>query len=160
HVPVSFGTAIAVESPDLADLADLVEVEIGDDHCILVARPFDDELAARRGEVALAVELADRPGLLDADAVDRADPVAVRDRVRRLLEVPEVLGEPGDRRARVQHELGPAETEDPRALGEMAVVADVDADVAEGRLEDRITEVPGLEVELLPEPGRAVRNVL
>src|SRR5436190_1496504 len=41
----------------------------------------------------------------------------------------------------------------------MPVVADVDADVGELRLEDRISEIARLEVELLPEPGRGVRDV-
>src|SRR5262249_47259261 len=127
---------------------------------VLVARALGDDLAARRGEVALAVELADRPGLLDADAVDRADPVAVGDGVRGLLELPEVLREPGDRRARIQDELGAVQAEEPRPLGEVTVVADVDADRAPGRLEDGVTHVPGLEVELLPEARRAVGNVL
>src|SRR4026208_1633802 len=46
---------------------------------------------------------------------------------------------------------GAVEAEGPGALGEVAVVADVDADLADGRLEDRVAHVPGPEVELLPE---------
>ncbi len=37
------------------------------------------------------------------------------------------------------------------ALGEVAVVADVDADLADGGVEDRPAEIAGAEVELLPE---------
>src|SRR5438270_5435955 len=106
EVLVRLRPAVAVELPGVPDLADLVEVEVRGDHGVLVARALGDELPARRREVALAVELADRPGLFYADAVDRADEVAVRDGVRRLLELPEVLGEPGDRRARVEEDLG------------------------------------------------------
>ena len=64
---------------------------LGDDDLVLVARRLGDDLPARVREVALAVELADLPRALGPDAVDRADEVAVRDRVRRLLELPEVL---------------------------------------------------------------------
>src|SRR5436305_872796 len=84
---------VAVELPGAPDLLDLVEVEVRDDDLVLVARRLRDELPARVREVALAVELADLPRALGPDAVDRADEVAVRDRVRRLLELPEVLGE-------------------------------------------------------------------
>ena len=52
---------------------------------------FGQELPARIAEVALAVELADVPGRFGADAVDRAHEIAVGHRVRRLLELPEVL---------------------------------------------------------------------
>ena len=46
-----------------------------------------------------------------------------------------------------------------RAFGEVAVVADVDADLGEAEVEDRVAEVAGPEVELLPEAGRDVRDV-
>ena len=97
-----------------------------------------DELPSRVDEVALPVEvvLAER---LDADAVDRADVVHVRDRRRRLLEPPEVLAQAAMRRRRVEHDLGAVEAEAPPALGEVPVVADVDADLADGGLEDRDT---------------------
>jgi hypothetical protein len=42
----------------------------------------------------------------------------------------------------------------------VAVVADVDADARELRLERRVTEVAGLEVVLLPEAGRDLRDVV
>ena len=120
----------------------------------------DEHLAARVAEVRLPVELADGPRLLGADAVDGADEVAVRHRVRRLLELPQVLGEPGHGGRRVEHDLGAVQAEHARALGEVAVVADVDADARELRLERRVPEVARLEIELLPEPGRHLRNVV
>ena len=119
-----------------------------------------EDLPARIAEVALPVELADVPRRLGPDAVDGADEVAVRDRVRRLLELPQVLRQPRDRRRRVEHDLRAVQPELARALGEVAVVADVDADLRVARLEDRIAEVAGLEVVLLPEAGRDLRDVV
>ena len=51
-----------------------------------------EDLAARVAEVGLAVELADLPGALDADAIDGPHEVLVGDRVGRLLELPEIFG--------------------------------------------------------------------
>src|SRR5688572_29207484 len=42
----------------------------------------------------------------------------------------------------------------------MPVVADIDADVGVLCLEDRIAEIAGLEIELLPETWAAVRDVI
>ena len=106
---------------------------------------------ARIDEVALAVEVVGPDLLLDADPVDRADEVAVGQRVADLLDAPEVLGQAAARRRGDEDELRAIEAEGPGALGEMAVVADVDADLADGRLEDRVAQVAGAEVELLPE---------
>ena len=61
---VRLGPAVAEELPGVAHFADLVEVEVGDDELVLVARRLGDDLAARVAEVALAVELADVPRLL------------------------------------------------------------------------------------------------
>ena len=44
-------------------------------------------------------------------------------------------------------------------LGEVAVVADVDADLADRGVEDRVAQVARAEVELLPEARVAVRDV-
>jgi hypothetical protein len=68
-------------------------------------------LAAGIAEVAGAVEFADVPGRLGADAVDRADEVAVGDGVRGLLELPEVFAEAGDGGRRVEDDLRAVETE-------------------------------------------------
>ena len=137
----------------------MVEVEVGRQHFVLVARGLGEDLAARIAEVALAVELADLPRLLDADAIDGADEVPVGDGVRRLLELPEILAQAGDGRGGVEDDLGAGKAERARALGEVAVVADVDADLGEAEVEDRVPEVAGAEVELLPEAGRDVRDV-
>src|SRR3974390_1464553 len=91
ELPVRVGPAVAEELPGLADLEDLVEVEVGDDERVLVPGSYRFHLTPRVAEVRLAVELAHVPGLFLADAVDRADEVLVGDRVRGLLELPEIL---------------------------------------------------------------------
>src|SRR5258707_448119 len=109
-----------------------------------------DELAARVDEVALAVEVVVADVGLDADPVDRPDVVAVGDRVARLLDPPEVLGQAARGCTRDEDDLGAVEAERPSTFREVAVVADVDTDLADSGLEDRIAEVAGPEVELLP----------
>ena len=88
---VGLGPAVAEELPGLAHLVDRVEVHLRHDQGVVVLVRLRQEAAARVDEVRRAVELADVPGRLGADAVDRADEVAVGDRVRRLLELPQVL---------------------------------------------------------------------
>src|ERR1051325_3762270 len=157
---VCFRPAVAEELPRVAHFADLVEIELGGDERVLVACGDVHDLAARIAEVALSIKLADVPRALIADAVDRADVVAVRHGVRGLLELPEILRQTGHGRGRIEHDLRAGEAELARALGEVAVVADVDADRADLGLEHRIAEVAGAEVELLPETGGDVRDVI
>src|SRR3954454_21815242 len=152
--------AIPEELPRVAHFADLVEVELRGDECVFVAIGDGEELSARIDEVALSIKLADVPRSFESDAIDRADEVAVRDGVRRLLELPEVFAQSGDCRRRIEHDLRSIQPELARAFGEVAVVADVDADLAVLRIEDRIAEVAGTEVELFPEAGGDVRDVV
>jgi hypothetical protein len=77
-----------------------------------------------------------------------------------LLELPQVLTQAGDRRRRVEDDLGAVEAEFAPALGEVAVVTDIDADLTDRGVEDRIAEVAGPKVELLPETGITVRDVV
>src|SRR5678816_2773903 len=98
---VRVGAAIAEELPRPADLLDHVEIERGDDQLVLVLAAAREDLAARVDEVRAAVEPADVPRTLGADAIDRADEVAIGDGVRGLLELPQVLREPGDGGRRV-----------------------------------------------------------
>src|SRR5262245_61723576 len=126
---VRVGAAVAEELPRAANLLDHVEVELADDQLVLVFAAARQNLATRIDEVRVAVELTDVPRRLGADAVDRADEVAVRDRVCGLLDLPQILREPGDRRRRVVDNLGAVEAERARTLGEVAVVADVHADL-------------------------------
>src|SRR3954453_16529431 len=92
---VRLRTAVAIELPGVADFTDLVHVEVGDDEGVLIARRAGEHLAARIAEVVLAVKLTGVPRRFVAEAVDRADEVAVRDGVRRLSELPEIFGESG-----------------------------------------------------------------
>jgi hypothetical protein len=86
--------SVAVELPVSADLGRSGRGQVADDQLLVVGvADVADELAARVDEVALAVEVVVAE-LLDADPVDRADEVAVGDRVRRLLELPQVLDRP------------------------------------------------------------------
>src|SRR6202050_1860737 len=148
---VLVGTAVAVELPQVADLGELVHVQVAHQDLVLVVRRgVAHELAARVGEVGLAVEVV-VPERLDADPVDRADEVLVGHRGRGLLQPPQVLGQAAACRRRVEHDPGAGQAERPPALGEVPVVADVHADPADRGVEDRVAEVARPEVELLPE---------
>jgi hypothetical protein len=92
---VGVGAAVAEELPGAADLLDQIEVEVGHHELVLVLAGAARKSAARVDEVRVAVELADVPRRLGADAVDGADVVAVGDGVGRLLDLPQVLGEAG-----------------------------------------------------------------
>src|SRR5262249_39681637 len=120
---------VTVELPGVAHFADLLQVELRGDQRVFVALGLGHELAARVAEVALSVELADVPRRLVADAVDGADEVAVGHGVRRLLELPEVFGESGHGGRRIEDDLRAVQPQLARSLGEVAVVADVDADL-------------------------------
>src|SRR5438128_7405389 len=47
HLLISLRPAVAEELPDVAHLANLVEVQIGDHQLVVVARRLRDDLAAR-----------------------------------------------------------------------------------------------------------------
>src|SRR5688500_4416009 len=80
--------------------------------------------------------------------------------MRGLLELPQILRQAGHGRRRIEYDLRAGESELARAFRKVAIVADVHADVRILRLEDGIAEVARAEVELFPEAGRAVRNVV
>src|SRR6266511_5585611 len=128
HRLVSLRAPVAEELPHAADLLDHVEVHLGGDQLILVLRADRQEIAARVHEVGGAVELADIPRGLRADPVAASHEVAVGDRVRRLLELPEVLRQPRHRGRRIEDDLGAVQSQKPRALREVPVVTDVHAD--------------------------------
>src|SRR3954447_7384118 len=156
---VGVGPAVPVESPPVTHQLDLVEVEIAYDELRLVGvADIADELTLRVDEVALPIEVvvAER---LDPDTVDRADVVHVGDGGGGLLDAPDVLAEAAVRGRGVEHDLGAVQAERPPAFGEVAVVADVHADLADCGLEDRVTAITGTEVELLPE-ALGLRDVL
>ena len=151
---VRVGAAIAEELPGFANLGDRIQIQIGGEHFILVARGLRDDLAARVAEVTGAVELADIPGLFPAHAIDRSNEIAVSGGVRGLLQLPEIFAQSGDGGRRIEDDLRAVQPQRPRAFRKMAVVTDVEADLDEAQIEHRITEISGPEVKLLPEAGR------
>src|SRR3990172_3717701 len=105
HVAVGLRSSIAVELPDPADLFDDVEIHFRGDDLVLILAPLRQELAPRVDEIAVAVKLPDAPRGLFAHPVEAPLEVAIRDRVRRLLELPEVWREPGGGCGRVEDDL-------------------------------------------------------
>src|SRR5688572_25193483 len=93
--PVAIWPAIAEELPRVANFANLVEIEIGDDQRILVARRFGHELSARIAKITLPVKFANVPGLFVTDAIDGADEISVCYRMSWLLYPPQILGKAG-----------------------------------------------------------------
>src|ERR1017187_9131006 len=160
HFLVRLGTTVAIKLPNVAHFANHVQVQVGDDHCILVTRTFRDNLAARIGEVALAVEFTKVPGFLRPDAIDGADVEYVGHRRGGLFEFPQVFAEACHRGAGIEDDLGAVESEKPPAFGEVTVIAGINAHFANGGLKYGIAEVAGLEVKLLPEAGLAMRDVV
>src|SRR5579859_6652476 len=135
---VGVGPAVAVELPQVPDLGQLRHIQVAHQHLVLVVRGgVAHQLPARVGEVGLAVEVvvAER---LDADPVDRADEVLVGHRGGGLLQPPQVLRQAAAGGRRVEHDPGPGQAERPPALGEVPVVADVDADPARRGVEHRV----------------------
>src|ERR1043166_2254511 len=157
---VRFGPAVAVELPHVPHLANLVEVQFGRHELGLVARRTGDELAARVAEVALAVEFADVPRRLIPDAVDGADEEGVGDGVGGLLELPEILRQPGDGGRRIEHNFRSVQTQLPGPFREVTVITDVHAYISILCFTNWIAEVAGLEVEFLPEAGRRMRDMV
>src|SRR5438105_11858362 len=68
---IAFRPTVAEELPDVAHVANQIQIHIGDHDVVRVAlRRRREELAARVAEIALAVKLADPPRLLEAGTVD------------------------------------------------------------------------------------------
>src|SRR3989442_9219942 len=122
---IGFRAPVAIELPGGAHLVDFVQVQLSNKQLVFIAAGLRDDLPARVAEVALAVELADFPRPLVADAVDGGDEVAVGHRMRGLLELPQIFGEARDGCGRVINNLRSVESQNPRALGEVAVVANI-----------------------------------
>src|SRR5262245_28262139 len=123
----------------------------------MIARLLQD-LPARIDKIAGAIKLADVPGRLRSHAIDRADVDAVGNRGGGLLQIPEILAQARDGGRWVNDQLRAVQRQRPPALGEMAVVADIDAELAERRVEHRIAGIAWLEEELFIE-ARYLRDV-
>src|SRR5882762_7346225 len=157
---VGFRAAVTVKLPGIADFLNFIEIQFRDEEFILVAAGLLNDFPARVAEIAFAVEFADLPGMLSADAIDSRDEISVSNRVRRLLEFPKIFGEAGDSSRRVVDDFRAVEAEDSRAFRKVAVVADVHADTGITSLEDRVAGVSRREVKLFPETRMAMRNVV
>src|SRR5262245_7796036 len=78
----------------------------------------------------------------------------------RLFESPEIFAQASDGRGRIKHNLRSVQTEDARAFGKMAVVANVNADVGKLRFEYGVSQIARFEVKLFPEARGAMRYVM
>src|SRR6185437_7462154 len=159
QIAIQVGPPVAEELPRLPHFGNHVEIQFGGQHFILVARSLGDSLPARIAEVALPIELADVPRSLAPHAINRAHKVAVRDRVRRLLQLPKVFAQTRNGGRRIKDDLRAIQPQRPRAFGKVPVIAGVNADLAEAEIKHRISQVAGPEVKLLPEARLQMRNV-
>src|ERR1041385_6586947 len=96
ELSVALGPAIAEELPGVTDLANHVQIQISDHQRVLVSRSLGDNLPARIAKVTLAIEFADVPRQLMADAINRPDKISVGDRMRGLFQLPEIFRETRD----------------------------------------------------------------
>src|SRR3989442_1973766 len=138
---IGFRAPVAIELPGGAHLVDFVQVQLSDEQLVFIAAGLRDDLPARVAEVALAVELADFPRPLVPDAVDGGDEIAVGHRVRGLLELPQIFGEARDGRGRVINNLRAVESQNPRALREMAGVAEINSHERANGRKNRIAAI-------------------
>src|SRR5713101_4301629 len=157
---VGFRAAVAIELPGIANFLNFVEIQLGDEQFVFVAAGLLDNFAARVAEVAFAVKFADFPGSFGANAIDGGDEIRVGYRVSGLLEFPKIFGEAGDSGGGVVDNFGAVEAENARAFGEVAVVADVDADAGMTSLEDGVTGVSRREVKFFPEAWVTMGNMV
>src|SRR5205823_763140 len=156
---IQLGSTIAIELPLCTHFGNHREIALGVDEFVAIAAGLRQNAAARITEIALSVKFADVPRLLVSDPIVGADEIAICHGMRRLLELPQIFGMAGRGGARNEDDLGAAQAQRSRALGEMAVVADVDADPRKARLEGRITQIAGPEIKLFPESGQTMRDV-
>src|ERR1035441_8668402 len=135
---VSFGPAVTVELPHVAHFFDLVQVHVSHYYLILVAAAHSEHLSARIAEIRLPVELADGPGLFDPDAIDGANEGLVGDGMGGLFKPPEVFAQAGHCGRGIEHHFRAIQPQAARAVGEMAVVANINPDLAHRSVKDRI----------------------
>src|ERR1700692_1866313 len=90
---VAFRTPIAEKLPNFANFRNHVEIEIGYNNFIFIPAGLRDNFPARIAEIALSIELTNVPRFFDADTVDGAHKITVRNGMRRLLEFPQIFGE-------------------------------------------------------------------
>src|SRR5437660_4524653 len=71
-----------------------------------------------------------------------------------------MFGEARDGCGRVINNLRAVQSQNPRALGEMAVVADINSDTRVTGRKDGIARIARREIKFFPEAGMAVRDVV
>src|ERR1700722_11010793 len=157
---ISFGAAVAEKLPGLPHFRNHVEIKIGSQYLVFITAGLSENLAARIAEVTLAVKLADVPRLFRTHTIDCTHEIAIGYRVRGLLQFPQIFGKPRDRGGRIKYNLRAVQSEDACAFRKMPVIADINSDGSVLGLENGIAEITGREVELLPESGMHVRDVM
>src|SRR5262249_8224873 len=104
-------------------------------------------------------EFTDIPGRFGSHAVDGSDKIAVGHGVSALFELPQIVGVSFGGGRRDEDYLGSVQAERAGALGEMAIVADIDTYTSVPGLKGRKTQIAGSEIELFPETRKAMRDV-
>src|ERR1700722_3218473 len=135
---IAFRPAVAEKLPHFTPLGDHVQIEIRNYDFILIAACLCDDLASRIAEITLAIEFADAPGLLGANAIDRSHKVAVGHGVRRLFEFPQVFRESGHGGGRIENDLGAIQSQDARPFRKMAIITNVHTHAGVLRFKNRI----------------------
>src|SRR5713101_5319770 len=157
---VGFRTAVAIKLPDLSYFLDHVEIQVGDQHFVFVAAGLGEDFAARIAEITLAVKLSNVPWLFPTNTIDRTYEVSVRCGVCGLLEFPQIFRESRDRGGGIKNNFRAVQSEDARAFGKVAVIADVHADARILRFENGIALVSRGEIKFFPESGMHVGDVV
>src|SRR5439155_22719668 len=80
-ISVRFRPAVSKELPNITAFLNFIQIQIRSDDFLFIARALRNDLAARRAEITLAIELTDVPRMLASNAVDRADEVTIRHRM-------------------------------------------------------------------------------
>src|SRR5216684_3540245 len=157
---VRLRTAVAIKLPDLPYFLDHVEIQVGDQHFVFVAAGLGEDFAARIAEITLAVKLSNVPWLFPTNTIDRTYEVSVGCGVCGLLEFPQIFRESRYRGGGIENNLRAVQSEDARAFGKMAVIADVHSDARIFRLKDGITLIARGEIKFFPESGMHVGDVV
>src|ERR1700682_2929277 len=152
--------AIAIELPRIADLLNLLQVQVGHQQFVLIAAGLRHDLSAWIAKITLAIELANVPRLLRANPVDGRNKIRVSDGVRGLLKLPQIFGTAGDRGRRIVDNLRTVEPENACAFGKMPIVTDVYTNARVTCVEDRIPGIARREIELFPEARMAMWDMV
>src|SRR5665213_652062 len=151
QAPVAIWPTITIERPRVADVGEYAHVKVTNNELILGARGvlpnfLTSGIHKVRGPVEIVVTEFFGP-----HSIDRSDEVLVCYRGGWLFKVPKMRRQPATGCRRIEHDSSARESEGPPTFGEVAVVADIDADGSNGGVKDRIAQIAGSKVKLLPE---------